>query len=106
MFTSEQYLTRLHNDRPVVSTDYRDFFTVKSFTAATLDKDDVMVARQWLLRRDSWNDQETVKRYESFFASIKGIHQERTLLRVTDNQGVWVDSCCYHIRDFKISIKS
>jgi len=40
--------------------------------SVTLDKDDVLLARQWLKDRSKWNDPEEVRRYEQEFAEWNG----------------------------------
>lgn len=43
-----------------------------SLSSTTLDKDDLDLARQWLVSRSRWQEKETVARYEAEFASWNG----------------------------------
>jgi dTDP-4-amino-4,6-dideoxygalactose transaminase len=51
---------------------YSNAFTIKAFTSATLDKDDVAVARQCLADDSRWHDRDTVIQFEKAFATWNG----------------------------------
>jgi len=61
-----------HQIRNIANIVLRKPLTYPSLSSYTLDKDDLHIARDWLLDRSNWYDPQVVRQYEKNFAGWNG----------------------------------